>query len=92
MLKGFYRSPQPHGQSKGGKYALIVASILSALDFDAPQALFKVENEVELCSSHAEVVAIANDKVNVIFYPLRLFIKCGQMFRQQLVEAGTLEF
>jgi hypothetical protein len=26
---------------KGGKYALIVASILSASDFDAPQALFK---------------------------------------------------
>ncbi len=87
MLKGFYCSPQPHGKSKGGKYALIVVVILSAWDFDAPQALFKLRMKSNSAQAMAEVVALATDKVNVILYLMRLVIICDQMFRQQLVEA-----
>jgi hypothetical protein len=92
VLKGFYCSPQPHGQSKRGKYALIVVVILSAWDFDAPQALFKLRMKSNLFQAMAEAVALATDKVNVIFYTMRLLIICGQMFMQQLREVGMLEF
>jgi len=76
----------------GGKYALIVVVILSAWDFDAPQELLKLRMKSNSFQAMAEAVTLATDKVNVIFYTTRLLIICGQMFRQQRVEAGMLEF
>ncbi len=49
--------------------------------------LFKLRMKSNSFQAMAEAVALATDKVNVIFYTMRLLIICGQMFRQQRVEA-----
>jgi hypothetical protein len=65
MLKNFYFSPHPCGQSKDGKFVPMVPTILSGWDLNAQQGLFKLTMKSNIVQAMVEVVALASKKVNL---------------------------
>lgn len=66
MLKGFYYSLWPCGQSTNGNSTLVVLTILWGWDLDVHQGLFKLTMKSNATQAMVEVVAFAFNKANPI--------------------------